>query len=112
MLAVVVEAEAAVDEAHHARAVGRLAGKQRGAAGRAGGRGAKGLAEDHALIRNPLEVGRGDGVSIGLDVATGVVRVDVDDVGVGHGGSPSGTIKFASSCGTTNAKKTKRATLC
>ena len=28
---------------------------------------------------------RGYGVAVGLDVAAGVVRVDIDDIGGGHG---------------------------
>ena len=47
---------------------------------RADGRGAEGLAEEQALVGEPLDVRRRDLVTVRLDVAPGVVRMQVDDV--------------------------------
>ena len=35
---------------------------------------------ERALLRQPLQVGSRDSVTVGLDVAAGVVRVDIKDV--------------------------------
>ena len=81
VLAVVVERPAAVGEPHHAVVVPVLARQQTGARGRAGGRGAEGLAEQDSLVGQALDVGCGHRVPVGLHVAPGVVRVQVEDVG-------------------------------
>ena len=52
-----------------------------GAAARAGRRGAERVAEQQALIGEPLDVRRRHRMAVGLHVAAGVVRVDIDDVG-------------------------------
>ena len=78
--AVVVELPAAVREAGHPVDVRPLAGQQAGAAARAGRRRAERLAEQQPLVGEPLDVRRGDLVAVGLHVAAGVVRVEVDDV--------------------------------
>ena len=51
-----------------------------GARARARRRGAERLAEQQALVGQPLDVRRRDLVAVGLDVAARVVRVQVDDV--------------------------------
>ena len=81
VLVVVVQRPAAVREAEHAVVVAVLAGQEGGPAARAGGCPAEGLPEEDALVREELDVRRGDLVAVGLDVAPGVVRVDVEDVG-------------------------------
>jgi hypothetical protein len=81
---VVVERPAAVREPGHPVDVRPLAGQQAGAAARAGGGGAEGLAEQQPLVGEPLDVWSLDLVAIGLDVAPGVVRVHIDDVGLRH----------------------------
>ena len=80
MLLVVVQLEAAVGQAEHAAVMRVLPRQQAGAAGRAGGGGAERLAEQHALLGQALDMGRRDGVAVGLDVATCVVRVDVENI--------------------------------
>ena len=88
MLLEIAQAKVAIGQPQHAGAVRRLPGQQGGAAGRAGGRGAVGSAEKQARFSQALQVGRWDGVAIRLQVAPGVVRVDVEDVGLGHVRSP------------------------
>ena len=80
VLLVVVQLEAAVGQAEHAAVVRVLPRQQAGAAGRTGGGGAERLAEQHALLGQALDMGRRDGVAVGLDVATRVVRVDVENI--------------------------------
>jgi hypothetical protein len=80
VVTVVFQLEAAVGEADHPVGVGVLARQQAGAAPRARRGCAEGLAEDHTLLREALDVGRPDGVAVGPDPAPGVVGVDVKDV--------------------------------
>jgi hypothetical protein len=80
VVAIVVEREAAVGQADHPVGVGVLAGQQAGPAPRAGRGGAEGLAEDDALLGEPLDVRRPDRVAVGPDPSTRVVGVDVEDV--------------------------------
>ena len=65
--------------------MGVLAGEKGGSAGRTGGAGAEILAKDDTLLSEALNIGGGDGIAVGLDVSTGVVGVDVEDVGFLHG---------------------------
>ena len=65
---------------------GAMPVSERRPAGRTGRRRTERLAEEHALVGEALQVGRSDGVAVRLDVATGVVGVDVEDVGARHGG--------------------------
>ena len=74
------EAVAAVGEAEHAGRVGALPGQQRGPRARAHRRGAERLAEQHALVGEVLDVRRRHRVPVRLDVAAGVVGVEVQDV--------------------------------
>ena len=74
------EPVAAVREPEHPVRMGVLAGQQRGAAGGADRRGREGLAEQHPLLGEVLDVRRRDLMTVRLDVATGVVRMQVDDV--------------------------------
>ena len=55
------------------------------------GAGAEGLAEDHALLGEPLDARRADADAVGLDLPAGVVRVEVEDVGR-HDGFPIGLV--------------------
>ena len=80
VLARVLEREAAVREPEHAVGVRPASGQQRGAAGRAGRRRRVGLAEQQPLVGEPLDVGRRDLMAVRLDVSSGVVGVDEDDV--------------------------------
>src|SRR4051812_48691340 len=77
VLVVVGEFPAAMGEAEHAGVVGRLAGEQGGPRRRTRRRGAKGLAEEHALGGEELESWRRSGVTIRLNAAAGVVGVEV-----------------------------------
>ena len=79
-----VQAVAAVREPEHAGRVRALAGEQRRPRPRAHRRGAERLAEQHALVGEVLDVRRGHRVPVGLHVAAGVVRVQVEDVGCRH----------------------------
>jgi hypothetical protein len=86
VLAVVVEHPAAMREAEHAVRVPVLAGQQRGAAAGARRDGAERLAEHDPLVGELRDVGRGHRIPVGLQIAPGVVRVQVQDVGrtAGH----------------------------
>ena len=64
----------------HPVRVAVLAGQQRGAAAGADRRGGERLAEQQALVGETLDVRRRDLVAVRLDVAPGVVRMQVDDV--------------------------------
>src|SRR3712207_5334038 len=81
VLAVVVQGEAAVGEPDHAVGVRVLPGQEARAAPGAGRGGAERLAEEHALLGEPLDVRGPYRVPVGADPAAGVVRVDVEDVG-------------------------------
>jgi hypothetical protein len=82
VMAVVVELEAPVREPDHPVRVRPLARKQTRAAAGAGRRGAERLAEQQPLIGEPLDVRRRHRMPVRLHVAPGVVRVDVQDVGL------------------------------
>ncbi len=86
VLLVVVQLPAAVGEAEHAVVVAVEPGEQAGATAGAGRRGAEGLPEEHPLVGQHLDVRRRHLEAVGLDEAAGVVRVDVEDVGLRHGG--------------------------
>ena len=58
-----------------------LAGQQGGAAPRAHRCGAEGVAEQHPLVGQVLDVGRGDLVAVGLDPPPRVVGMDVEMFG-------------------------------
>jgi hypothetical protein len=75
VLTVVVEREATMRQPDHPRAMWRLTGEQRGAAWRAGRRGAERLPEEHALLCQSLEMRGRDGVAVGLNIAPGIVRM-------------------------------------
>src|SRR3954471_14779365 len=81
-MAVVEQPEPAVREAEHPVRVGALAGDQARATGRATRGGRERLAEQDALIGQQLDVRREHAVAVGLHVAAGVVRVQVEDVGL------------------------------
>ena len=81
VLAVVVQRPTAVGEAKHAVVVAVEPGQQAGAAAGAGRGGAEGLAEEDPLVGQHLDVRGRDLEPVGLHDATGVVRVDVKDVG-------------------------------
>ena len=68
-------------QADHPVRVRPLAGQQARAASRSRRRRAERVAEQQALIGESLDVRRRHRVAVGLHVATGVVRVDIDDVG-------------------------------
>ncbi len=84
MLPVVGEDEATMGEAKHPAAVRCLPGQEGGAAPGAGRGGGAGPPEEDAFLRETLEVGRRDGVAVGLHVASRVVRMDVENVRSGH----------------------------
>ena len=84
---VIGHGKSAMRETEHAVLVGALAGEQRRTAGRAGGRGAERLPEENALRGQLLNIGRGHRVAVRLKVAAGIVRMQIDDVGPGHGGA-------------------------
>ncbi len=78
------EPVAAVGQAEHAADVWALPGEQRGTRPGTHRRRAECLAEQHALVGEVLDVRCRHCVAIRLDVAAGVVRVQVDDVGTCH----------------------------
>ena len=77
------EPEPAVRQPEHPVAVRPAAGEHRGAAGRADRRGGERLAEEQPLVGEPLDVRRHHLMAVRLQIATGVVRHDEDDVGRG-----------------------------
>jgi hypothetical protein len=62
------------------RRVGALAGEQGGPRARADRGGTEGLAEEHALVGQVLDVRCRDRIPVGLHIAAGVVRVEIEDV--------------------------------
>jgi hypothetical protein len=86
VLAVVVEGPAAVGEPEHPVRVAVLTGEERGARAGAGRRRAERLPEEDALVGEHLDVRGRHLVAVRLDVTTGVVGVDVEDVrrGLSH----------------------------
>jgi hypothetical protein len=90
VLRVVEQLESAMREPDHAVAVRVLTRHQARAAARAARRRGERLAEQDPLVREQLDVGGRDEVPVRLHIATGVVRVQVDDVRlVGHAGTSS-----------------------
>jgi hypothetical protein len=86
VMAVVAQRPSPMREAEHAVALPVLAGQQARTAGRAGGRRAECLAEEDALVGERLHVRHRHRLAVGLDVAAGVVRVQVEDVrSLSHG---------------------------
>ena len=91
MLLIIVEGKTAMGEAEHAVVVRAVSGEKSGAAGRTSGGRVKGLAKENTFGGELLEIGGRDIVTIGLDVAAGVVRVQVEDVGpIARGGLRAG----------------------
>ena len=81
VVAVVVELEAAVGEARSSRSTcAHWPVSRHGAAAGARRRGAERLAEQQPLVGEPLDVRRRHLMAVGLDVAAGVVGVEIDDV--------------------------------
>ena len=80
-----LQEEVAVGQSQLPAGVGALAGEQTGPARRAGGRSAEGPAKENAFLCQPLDVGRGDRMAVGLKVSACVVGMQVDDV---HGKVP------------------------
>ena len=80
VVGVVVEPKAAVGQPEHAVDMGVLAREQAGTAGRAGGVGGKGVAEEHALLGERLQRGRRHGVAVRLDITPRVMAVQVEDI--------------------------------
>ena len=78
---VILQSKAAMSQAKHSVGVRAHAGKQGGPAWGAGWRGVASVAEKDSRGGELLQVGRGDSVAIGLDVAACVVRMDVENVG-------------------------------
>ena len=74
-------------QTEHAVGVRALPGQQRCAAGRTGGRRAERLAKQDALASELLNIRSGNRLAVGLEVAAGIVRMKVEDVGPATGGS-------------------------
>ena len=81
VLAIVEQAEPTVRQTDHAGRMGAHAGQQASAARRAGGGDGMVLPEQHALLSQPLDVGRAHGMAERLGVSPCVMRMDVKDVG-------------------------------
>ena len=84
VMAVIVEPKTAVGKSQHTTTVGPLSGQECGSARRAGRVGTKCLTKENALFGEALKIRGGHGMPKGLNVATRVVRVDVEDVWVRH----------------------------
>src|SRR5215210_1578926 len=77
---VILEREASVGEPDHTVGVGVLSGQQAGPAPRARRGRAEGLAEEHTLLGEALDVWRPYGVAVRPDPPPRVVGVDVEYV--------------------------------
>jgi hypothetical protein len=84
VLAVIVQRKTTMGKAQHAAAMGALSGQQAGSTGRAGRRSAKALPKQDAFLGEPLDVRCGNFVAVGLNVATRVVGMDIQNVGIFH----------------------------
>ncbi len=81
VLVVIVQTEAAMRQAQHPVAVRALAGEESRPAGRARRSGAERAAEQHSLAGQALQIRRRDSVPERLQVAAGIVRMQINDVG-------------------------------
>lgn len=72
-------------EAHHSTAVGGLTCQETGTAWGACRCSTEGMPKEHALFSESLDVWGWDGVTVGLNVTTGIMGVDIQDVRVFHG---------------------------
>src|SRR5690606_9580152 len=88
VLPVIMERKSAVGQADHTGRVRGLSRQQRSPARRAHRGSTERLPEENALLRQLLQAWRPHAVSIRLDVATCVVRVDIQDVWASHRTSP------------------------
>ena len=77
---VVSEGEAAAGEPQHAVAVWVRARQQRRATGRTGRSRAKSLAEKRRFLRQTHHIGRLHRISVGLEIPSAVMRMDINDI--------------------------------
>ena len=84
MLPLVVQPEATMGQAEHSRRMRRHAAQEAGPAGRARRRRAERRPKHKSLFGQRLEPGRRRGIAVRPEPASGVVRVDVDDVAYRH----------------------------
>jgi hypothetical protein len=68
--------------------MGTLSAQEAGPAGGTGRACAEGVSEHNALFRELLQIGRRDGMAIGLDISAGIVGMEIKDVERGHGHTP------------------------
>ena len=86
---VVIHGKPTMRQAQHPAAVGTHAGQQSRTTGRTRGGGRECLAKKDALLRYTVEVGGGNVVSIGLNVAARIMRMEIQNVrAVGRGAVP------------------------
>ena len=69
-------------KAEHPVIVRAMPGQEAGTAGRTSGCSVEGMPEQNPLAGEFLQVRRGDVESVWLNVSPGVVRMDVEDIGV------------------------------
>ncbi len=84
MFVAVAQFETSIGQTELAATVRDLSGEQSGAAGGTGRGGAKCVGERDALLCEFLNVWSRNGVAVGLHIASGIVRMHVDDVGSLH----------------------------
>jgi hypothetical protein len=84
VLAVIIQTEAPVGQPYHATTMGRLSGQQTGPAGRTGWGSAKSLPEQRAFLGQALQIWGRDRMTIGLNITSRVMRVDIKNVRVLH----------------------------
>src|SRR5205807_2365630 len=80
MLPMIVKGKAAVSQAEHASGVRILACEEAGTAWRARRSSTKGLTEQYPLFSKTLDVRCWNSVTIGLDIAAGVMGVNVENI--------------------------------
>ncbi len=69
---------------HHSATMSRLTGQEAGTAGRAGRCRTECLAEENPFLRQALQMRRRDGIAVRPDISSGIVRVEIEDIGVAH----------------------------
>src|ERR1051325_6103033 len=84
MLAWIVQSKSAVTQPHHAVVVGKKSGKQCRPARRTARGRAECLAEHNALGGESIQIRRGDARPVTAQMATGVVRMNQNDVWSAH----------------------------
>src|SRR5712692_6410617 len=80
VLRIVIERKAAMSQSEHSITMGMLTGQKAGTAWRAGWRCRKCLSEQYSFLRQALNMWRRNGVSVGLNIASRIMRMDIENI--------------------------------